>query len=392
MKSILAILFALVLLTACAQTSELLNNDVRVQQFLDIYPGAQYQEQRFTPRNPIVGEFLQAECDIEPPFLRATYTQWGASLIAYVQDNEVHCLLSKIDTSAVAVVQGDLEHAPEGVAFTVNNEPILFTQVQASFAALPEEEQTVESINSIVDQLVTQELLRQEASLYEVDVDAAYDSLVEQSSLDKVEFLERLAELNVTEEAVRNQLRAQLQVQALLDDKLGSVDVDDEDARQFYLDNVDAFIISEQVQFQQIFIGFEGRTQEQAGLRAQAAIRSLNTTDFCTVVKTYSDDVDSIERCGVYTIPRGVVFPAIEQAVFSLQPNQVGAVQSDAGIHILNIINKQDAGVVNYNEAAEQVLGLLVNQVQQLRLNAYLASLRNGAELVSYLTVQDNTE
>lgn len=388
--TIYAIIFALVLVTACAQPAEVLRNDVRVQQFLDIYPDAKYSEQRFTPRDPIVNEFLQSECDIEPPFIRATYKQWGASLIAYVQDDAVPCVISKIDTTGVNVQEGDLENAPEGVALTVNGEPIMFNAVQASFAALPEDQQNIESINGVVNQLVTQELLRQEAHTYDVDVDAAYAALIDQSGLDAEAFSARLAELNVTEDAVRSQLEQQLQVQALLDEKLGAVDIDDAFTKQFYLDNTDAFIISEQVTFQQIFIAFEGRTEEQAVFRAQTALRSLNTTDFCTVVKTYSDDADSIERCGVYTIPRGVVVPVIEQAAFSLPVGQVGAVQSDAGIHILNVISKQESGVVNYNEAADQVRGMLENQVQQLRLNAYLASLQNGAVVVSYLTVQQN--
>lgn len=376
----------LLLFTACAQGTDI-SHDPRVEQFLSIYPGAERSFEQYGPHDQeFITEFLAQECAIDPPFARITYKQYGARLIAYVKDSNISCMITKIEPAPIEVVQGNPANAPEGVALLVNGEPIMFEQVQAAYASLPQEQQTVESIATIINALVTQELLRQEAADYEVDVNAAYDALIAQSNLSREAFAARLAEQNVSEAALRSQLEQQLKVQALLEDKLGPIDVDDESARAFYLENTDSFIVSEQTTFQHILVSAEGKSPEAIAQRTNTVLRSLNNTDFCTVVKTYSDDAQSIDRCGVYTIPRGVVQPQIEQAAFSTPPGQLTVTETQAGIHFINVLEHRPTRVVRYDEIQNDVRSFLSGQVQQLRLNAYIATLE--ADVVSYLTIQ----
>jgi len=380
-KLILPLLFILAACTAIVA-------DPRVDQFLEIYPEATQTSTQFSASDvEFTEEFFSQECDAEPPYTRTVYTQYGAKLITYTQEGEIVCAVNKLTPATLDFQQGNLTNAPEGVALMVNGNPISFEQVQAVYATLPEEQQTLQAINTIIDQLVTQELLAQEAEGYVVDVQATYDDLVERVGGEET-FIENLRIQNTTAEDVRAQLETQLKVQALIEEKIGTYEVGDVEAEQFYLENTDAFIVSEQVKFQQVFISTKTRSPEAANIRLETAIRSLNTTDFCTVVKQYSDDEASKEQCGIYTIPRGAVNPLIENVVFNTPVGQLTSVETENGFHIINVLEKQPPTVQRYSAVQEQLKNFVQGKVQQLRLNAYLSTLRTDAVVVSYLTVQ----
>lgn len=382
MRYIIPLLF---ILAACTTVVD----DARVEQFLEIYPEATTASERYSAGDlAFTEEFFSQECDAEPPYKRTVHEQYGARLITYTKDSEIVCAVSKLEPTTLNVKQGDLENAPEGVALTVNGNPVSFEQVQAVYATLPEEQQTLQAINTIIDQLVTQELLAQEAMSYEVDVQEAYTLLLEQSGLTQEEFMSLLEEQGTNKESVLEQIETQLKVQALINGKIGTYEIGDEEAESFYLSNTDSFIVSEQVVFQQVFINTDTRSAQAATTRVETAIRSLNTTDFCTVVKQYSDDEASKDVCGIYTIPRGAVEASIEQVVFNTPPGQLIGVETGTGFHIINVIELRPASVRRYAAVQEEVKNFMVGQVQQLRLNAYLASLRTEAEVISYLTVQ----
>jgi len=128
-----------------------------------------------------------------------------------------------------------------------------------------------------------------------------------------------------------------------------------------------------------------GKTLDEGRSRATFILNQMDERDFCELVKEYSDDAQSKDKCGVYVITRGVIDPNLELAAFSTPVNQSSVVTTDAGIHIVQTLQVVPAQVVPYTQVAQNVQLGLKNQEFQQRLNLYIVTLRNNADIVSYL-------
>ena len=143
--------------------------------------------------------------------------------------------------------------------------------------------------------------------------------------------------------------------------------------------------MSEQAQFRQLFISFNASgSQAQAQARLQAALQALQGGSLLRRSEEYSDDVASKESCGEYTVPRGVLEPVLETAIFSLGVNQSTVVASPSGYHVVVLLGHQPPSVIPYSQAEQQVVGFLRNAAMQQRLNIYLLKLRADADIVDY--------
>lgn len=369
------------LLFACASTPLFESSDV-VQSFLKVYPDADYDIVFYSVDEAnAMKDLFVSECDIEAPFERVVYQEYGAKLILYTKDDKIVCALTKLDTD-YEIIQG-VEGA-EGVALTVNDQPITLEELNTALSQLPEDQKDINSINLVIDKLVGDLLLNEAAKDYVVSDDEVQERFTQLLSEASVSEDQLTANKDLVLESIKNQIKQE----KLLNDKLDlkSIEVDDDEAEDYYLANTNSFVVSEQVSFNHLFLSSQERTEDE--LIADANFILSSEDDFCSLVLKYSDDVDSRERCGLYTIPKGVVDPQLEQAAFNTPVGQVTAVKLVDGLHIIKIQTQQPSQVVPYASVKDQVKGLVVNNIAQLRLNAYLASLKADAEIINYLQVQ----
>ena len=391
------VLLALVL-AGCGQPDirKAVDADSRVQSFLSLFPDAKYGETSYTgDQVATIRDVIFQDCGSIPvpsTLVRAAYTTKPAVLVAYVDQNAtVLCIASKLNQDAFTIKKGNASAVTNGTLVTVNGEPITTQQVQAALLQLPQETQNQTTILAVINQLIDQSLLRQAAQNLSV-ADAAVDNATEQAwraagFSSEEAFITALGQQNLTYAAVRENVRAQLQVQALLaQEGVTAVTVTPAAAQTYYLNNPDSFLVPEQVRFRQIFLSFnQSGSSQVAQQRLQDVERQLQAGKaFCDVVRQYSDDNQSKDRCGEYTAPRGVLSSELESALFSLGINQTTVVQSANGYHLLVLLNHQPASVIPYSQAESQVMDLLRNAAVQQRLNIYLLKLRAAADIVDY--------
>ncbi len=398
MKKILVFLLLVTLLLAACQTPTVkgvVDADERVQSYLDVFSDATYTESAFKGAEvDAIKDVVLQDCgkmEVPSQLIRATYTSPVASLAAYVDNNEVLCVASKLNQEAFEITQGDPATVDEGTLATVNGEVITTQALQAAVDAVPEAAREQTSIPALLNTLVDQELLRQASADVEVSDDELADA-VQQAWLaagfaDEAAFIASLEEQGVTYDEFMDSARSQLQLQKLLvEEGVTDVEVTEEAVRDFYVQNTNAFIVSEQVRFRQLFLGFEQSGGEEAAeARLRNVLQQVNEgLDFCDAVRRYSDDTDSKERCGEYIAARGVLTPEIEASLFALEAEQSTVTASANGYHIFVVLEKQPTQVIPYDQAAQQVANLLQNQVMQQRLNIYLLKLRAEADIVDY--------
>lgn len=103
-------------------------------------------------------------------------------------------------------------------------------------------------------------------------------------------------------------------------------------------------------------------------------------TPFETLAKKYSISPDSLQGGDIDYIAKGVV-PAFDSA-FNLKPGQIsGVIVSSYGFHILKLVDKRSATLLNFEQAESKIALRLQSQMQQEAFQNWLANAVRGAKI-----------
>lgn len=143
------------------------------------------------------------------------------------------------------------------------------------------------------------------------------------------------------------------------------MEIADEELRAYYEAHPEEFTREEQVRARHILLRTDKRSVEEAraGI-AEARRRIEGGEDFAAVAREVSEDPGSAARGGdLGFFGRGRMVPAFEEAAFSAQPGElVGPVESDFGVHLLEVTERREGGRVPFEEAREPVRGRLASE------------------------------
>ena len=241
----------------------------------------------------------------------------------------------------------------------------------------------------VLDRLIVFHLLLQEAQARQLVVD---DGEVD-AEIDRIRegFPSRwgtsLDELRV--ERRRDMLIAKL-IEA---DVAPRIAVGDEAVRAFYDQHPDQFAETEAVRASHILIEAapDGVPAERDAARARAeAVRSealAARADFGALAREHSDDRATAAAGGeLGFVVRGQTVPPFEEALFALQPGEIGPVtESQFGFHVIRADGRRDARVVPFEEAGDGIRRMLVAQARQALAAELVARLRAAGEIETYL-------
>lgn len=389
------VVIALFVLVACAPSFQhTFSTDERVQVFLTVFPDAKYAEARYDANEAAaLRDVLARDCPGIAPreMVRATFTGEGATLIVYAdpRTREIFCTNSQVNETVFTVKHGDPASVPEGTLFTVNGESITEEQLAKAVAQLPQSVQDEQELGAVVVQLINSVLLRQAAATTQVpeeELDAAVRRVWEGAGYkDEESFRKDWEAQGESFTALRATVLEALRIQRFLEENgVYEAPVSEDELKELYLANIERFLVGEQVRFRQLFIAKrDNRSAAEQRMRAAlAAIRQGG--DFCELVREWSDDTSSRNRCGEYLAPRGVMAPDIENALFSLAENQTTVIESASGFHFFVVLERKDAGIIPFADAAPFLRDAVSSQAAQERLSLLLLKLRAKAEIVDY--------
>jgi peptidyl-prolyl cis-trans isomerase D len=158
---------------------------------------------------------------------------------------------------------------------------------------------------------------------------------------------------------------------------------DPERVRKRYEQRKAEFDQPERARVRHILVAFEpedeAAREEAAERLAGLRERIAGGADFAEVAMEASDDAATKARGGdLGWLTRGSVLPEIEAAAFSQPPGELGeAVESEQGLHLIQVEEQESARVVPFEEAQQQVAQDLA------RADAGIAAARARAEEVS---------
>jgi len=211
----------------------------------------------------------------------------------------------------------------------------------------------------------------------ESDVDTAMDAFVtSQFSGDREAFLDALGNVGTSEEAVRTEIRRQLELRLLLDDVAGDVEVSDADLQAAFAERKERLSTPEKRAVNNIVVAtrqdaLSARQRLDAGSRVEALAREV------------SMDGATRDRGGwLGSVARTDLVPAVGAAVFGVPAGSAyGPVLGPQGWNVGVVSRVTPAVPATLPSVGEQLRAALVAEEKQRRWTAWLADELRSADI-----------
>ncbi|MFW6230451.1 MAG: peptidylprolyl isomerase [Nanoarchaeota archaeon] len=279
------------------------------------------------------------------------------------------------------------------VAATVNGERIYVSEVEEQYQQIPQQLKQGMTKSLVLDQIITQEVLVQEAQdegirVTDDELDTFVDNAVERSGWTREEFEKVLEAQDLTFENLKDLYRVSLVIEKLINQTvLGNIQVTDEEVRSFYENNTEEFTVKEeQVRVQHILISNESVNDTAAReLAEDLRYRAVNGANFSKLALNYSDDPSAATNLGdLGFFGRGRMVAAFEEMAFRLENegDLSEVVGTQFGYHILKLIDSREAGdVIPFEDVRDQIRQDILSQKQAVAVEEYIREQRADAAI-----------
>ena len=250
----------------------------------------------------------------------------------------------------------------------------------------------------VLDGMVAQELLLQDARRQGVTV--SDEELKPQMAAlrgrfpSQAEYDKALSQQGLTEKQLTEKLRDEAVLQKYVGTKVfNQVAVTDQAAREFYDQNQDKMQRPERVHARHILIKVEPGAAEadkqKAKDKAEGLLKEIQGgADFAKLAAENSDDPGSKARGGDLSwFSRGQMVPPFDKAVFALaKPNDLsGVVETQFGYHIIQLLEKEAASAVPFEEAKPRIDQMLKQRQAGQRLESHVEGLKKQGKVEIFL-------
>lgn len=295
------------------------------------------------------------------------------------------------------------------VVATVNGVPIKRTTLEASLAATrvnpmlfgsPLPRSPEETTKVVLDQLISAELLAQEAEAKGIAVpDAEIDAALKQTKAQfrsEADYQATLKESHFTEADMRNDARRQIAIKRLFEKELLPTvpPIEAETAKGFYDTNPFQFTEPEVNRVAHVLVtvdeDFDAKKRDAAQKKIEQVLADAKAgKDFAALAKKYSDDEGSALKGGeVGWVVRGEWPAEFVKAASGLarKGDLSGVVKTRFGLHVIKLLEKQPAKLLPYDEKLKkEIVTFLDHKRQEDMALDYVDSLREKAVVDVYL-------
>lgn len=246
-----------------------------------------------------------------------------------------------------------------------------------------------------LETLVERVLIMQQAREMKVDVTdeevrSAVDSVRTQNNLTAEQFQEALKQqgINSLEEYKKSLHKQLVQMRVINQAVRSKISIGDDEVRALYAQNVrQASGDAMQIHLKQIFLtvpptATPSQVDEKRRLGMKIVAELRGGKDFTQLAKQHGDDAASKAGGDLGFLARGDLPPELREPVVSMDPGDVrGPIQSDRGLHILQLIEKKSGEVKSFDEAKEDLRRQLYEQSLERGIQNWTKELRRKAHV-----------
>ena len=243
-----------------------------------------------------------------------------------------------------------------------------------------------------VANLVNRTLLTQAAEAEKItvtaeQVDEKYEE-IKANFPDEETFVAQLNRSNMTADEFRVELERGIKLEELVGIKTASASVPtEEEAREFYEANMQRFSSPERIRASHILIKVEEVDSEVVREQKKARIEDLHARlvageKLATLAGENSDCPSKNKGGDLGFFGKGQMVKPFEDAAFALETGEISpVVETQFGYHVIEVTEKEEAGVTSFEDARDSIFDYLVDMKKQDEMNTYMTSLRESADI-----------
>jgi peptidyl-prolyl cis-trans isomerase C len=201
-------------------------------------------------------------------------------------------------------------------------------------------------------------------------------------------FNQELGRRGLTAEQLKQNIRKGLMRQQILNKEvLDKVSVSPKESETFFQEHKDKYVQEEAVHARHILIkaapDASPEDDGKAKNRAQEVLaKAKKGEDFGKLAKQYSEGPSKEREGDLGYFGRGQMVKPFEDAAFSLKVGEIsGLVRTQFGYHIIKVEERQQAKVLSYEEAKDQVKADVTKEKVNARYREYIEGLRKKAKI-----------
>ena len=274
------------------------------------------------------------------------------------------------------------------VAATVNGEKIYKEDVLKEYLKVPVEMRQVVTADSILEGMIIETLVLQEAekmgiSVSNAEVEDYVDELLEAYGTTEAELVENLEENGATLSEFKYSVKKKIIINQVLEQTaFAGLEVTDAELEQYYVDNMDQFKIPEYVQASHILVN----TSRDAGsIRGKV----LSGVDFAELAGKHSTCPSSANGGDLGWFARGQMVKPFEDAAFALDVGEIsGVIETQFGFHVIKLTNRSAESTRTFDEVKPELSQQLLGQKQNDAINTYTGKLEMDADIQVFMGIE----
>jgi parvulin-like peptidyl-prolyl isomerase len=244
-------------------------------------------------------------------------------------------------------------------------------------------------LNRMIDNMLMEQQARKAGIVIrDEEVTAAIGELLQRRKISREDMLKALEREGTTLEAYENGVRDQLKRIRLIQREIKSkVAVSDEEIGEYYLKHREEYEGKDMVRLKQILIalpkGIDATGKEKQRAEAEAIrTRLKNGEPFDLLAAQYSQGPAAAVGGDIGFIEKGMIFPEVEEAAFSLPLLQISeAIESPAGFHIIQVIDRRGEGIKAIETVREEIRERIDQEKMEKKFTEWLQELRTKSHI-----------
>ncbi|MBW1781310.1 MAG: peptidylprolyl isomerase [Deltaproteobacteria bacterium] len=242
----------------------------------------------------------------------------------------------------------------------------------------------------IVDILLTKAVETEHVAVKDADINKVLTQL-KGSLPSNVTFEDYLKRIGLTEKDLRQTVAKNLGIQQLVEQQTKDVTAPDEaEIEAYYKDHPDQFQVPERVDVRHILVAVGPDDKEEAKVEKKKKAEEIRKElvdkkgeNFETVAAEASDCPSKAKGGKLGLIGRGQTVKPFEEAAFTQKVGEIGpVVETQFGYHIIEVLDRKEAGKVPLSEVKEDIARHLTEQKKEQAVHAYIDSLKAAATIV----------
>lgn len=239
----------------------------------------------------------------------------------------------------------------------------------------------VETLNSLIsEKIVELEIAKENIKIASEDIDKEFKNMEEQYG-GKEALANAMANSNLTEKDLKNDIKNKLSIDKLLKD---DIKISEEDIAKYYEENKANFTEEEQVKASHILV-------EKEDLAKEIKKKLEDGEDFAKLAKEYSTDEGTKENGGdLGFFGKGKMVEPFDKAAFTLPIGEVSEpIKSEFGYHIILVNEKKEAKTTSLEENKENIKQMLIDAKLPEAFNTWYAEKVTEYKITNKLEKED---